>query len=409
MKDKIFNLLFVIIIFLIFFEGLFRKFLNTQVFVIKDLLIIIELFLLDYYFKINKKVLLFSMFLFILIMFSLFSLIINKNIVLYLLGFREYFFYIFFIPIVYKYFKNKDITKFINKLLIFAVLIDLLGLFQRIGIIDFEYLNIIKTYHQSHSSIAGEFHFTVSIFDVPERFAIFNVFMFFYSYFVFQTNKKVSFLFLSLLFFISVFISGRRVSIFLVLLFIFLDNFNIKNFRKVLSFFIVALFISLISFYVLSTISPVLTQIIFSKNLIDDAFFYLKLVFEWYINAFEVSHLFYGNFGVTSPGSNSLVEKNFNIWIEGFWDKSLYSFGIIPTISLLAIYIYFLYNVFRYYKYYKFDPFISSFFYYMLITFIWIIKSGNLLVWAPFSTLLMGIFVVKIRYYNHIKYLSKLQ
>jgi hypothetical protein len=398
---------FPLIFFLILIEGLVRKTIpsiGTQAFLLKDLVIFIVFFLQLPFYKISKSFKVFGavFFIYFLVFFiSLFSLILSDtSVYLYLLGFREYFFYVIVIPIAYNYFRILDldgINQLVQKFLYIGVFISLLGIFQSLGILELDFLKIIKEYHQEHSSIAGVFYFTVSIFDVPEKFAIFNILLFMIVYSSIRSKQQITshdYLFLAI-FAICIIISGRRGAVFLTLLIILYDFAIYEKTTKGVLLAIIALIISpLFLYFSVASIDPVLAEIIFSSNTLENAWYYLNWSIGLFLNAFQNVDLLSGYFGITSPGSD-VIEGKYDIFtyeIEGFWDKTLFAMGVLGTILLLISFVILLTIMSRIRSKFRQDYLVRGIVYYLIVIFAWGIKSGNFLVWAPITFLILALF-----------------
>ena len=412
------KIVFLIILFFIFFEGLVRKgvpVIGTQAFLLKDLIIPPLFFAQLPYIKFRKKFdLLWVAFLIYMLVFvvSLFSLALSETTpYLYALGFREYFFYATLILLGYEYFSklgNKGMDDFIRKFIYVGFAITSLGIAQSSGILDLDILKSIESVNQEHSSEFGVFYFTASLFDTPEKFAFINLLLFLLLYSSIRCRQKImrfDYLFL-IIFLIGVVISGRRVATFLMLLFVTYDFLaNKKELKGVVLMTISVVIFPFIIYFSVQSIDPVLAQLIFSTATLADALFYLNWALGLFLNAFEQVNVLTGTFGITSPGSDIVVGKDsfFAYEIEGFWDKTLISLGWLATLLLMSSFALVLLRVEGIRKQFVDDYLLRAISYCLIAAAVWGIKSGNFLVWTPLTFVVIGLFLAR---FNSLKSLA---
>lgn len=390
-------------------EGLIRKSLaesGAQVLLVKDAIIILMTgFALAFHRKAlggfwrtmgRKVVILFSL----TALLSIFSLIsLATPIPMYLLGFREYFFYSAILLGSYSYFTSERSEKVLIGILMFAVLVDVAAICQALGLISSHLLLPMQTNHQTHTSHFGDFVFISSVFDVPERFAVFNLFVFLLSYVRLRdeaTLLRREFLVVTLLAsLISLFISGRRVSFLVALAFAIVNVMtqpkSIRKWVSTLAVFMIAVVGGGVFFM---QYESALVKVIFNREIFGEIWFYLKQAIVWYSDAFTNAGVFTGYLGLTSPGAANLIigsDMPFpnTTRVEGLWDKTLISMGVAGSTFLLASVLVLLWDLRRIAKV-KNDPTISTIYYFVCCVAIWNIKSGEFLVWAPFTYLLVG-------------------
>jgi len=409
---------FLIVLFLILFEGLVRKSfpaIGTQAFLLKDLIIVPLFFAQLPYIKFRKKfdLLWVAFFIYMLVfVVSLFSLALSETTpYLYALGFREYFFYAALILLGYQYFSklgNKGMDDFIRKFLYVGFVITSLGIAQSSGILNLEILKSTEGVHQEHSSAFGVFYFTASLFDLPEKFAFINLLLFLLLYSSIRCRQKITrfdYLFL-VIFLIGIVISGRRIATFLILLFVTYDFFaNRKELKGVVLITILVVIFPFIIYFSVQSIDPILAQLIFSMATLDDAFFYLNWALGLFLNAFEQVNVLTGRFGITSPGSNIVAGKDsfFTYEIEGFWDKTLLSLGWLATVLLMSSFALVLLRVEGMRKQFVGDYLLRAISYCLIAAAVWGIKSGNFLVWTPLTFLVIGLLLAR---FNSLKSLA---
>lgn len=415
------KLFFPTIFALIIFEGLIRKSfpaVGTQALLLKDILIVGVFMFQVWHIKFNKNfdILKLVYILYSLVfLISLLSLISYKtNTFLYGLGFREYFFYAALGILSFQYFTKLGIRgtdNFISNLTYAGFFITLAGIMHTLGILNLSILESIKDVHQEHSSAYGSFYFTSSIFDIPEKYAIFNVLLFLLVYSSLRSNHRIvryEYLFL-MVFLIGTIISGRRVAIFLLVLVILYDYFINRKSVKGFSYLFLASIIILPSvFYSVVILDPVLAKVLFSVNTVENALYYLNWSFDLFTNALYKADLFTGIFGITSPGSDLFLNKYnlFEYEIEGFWDKTLFSLGISGTILLFISMILLLFKSEGLRRKFFDDYAIRAISSYLIVITGWGIKSGNFLVWTPLTFVIIGILLSR-EFYKKIEYKNK--
>lgn len=395
---------FILICLLVLFEGLIRKIVpsfGVYSFFVKDIFILISFGLVLFQVKLftipfSQHLLLYAFIFFL----TLLSLFFNDHVTLqsYLLGFREYFFYALLIPVGYYYFKHvQGPIKFVKVSAVVLLIIDVLGLMAYAGVFNTSLLQPLDIYHQSHSSIIGNFTFAVSIFDIPEKFAVINLLYFVIFFYSLKTNyiivqswfQNIIMLFV---FFISTFASGRRVAIALLLLFLSIDILK-DLYKSPYNLFYSSMAIAA-SFVFFNLSDSIIFDVIFHERTIHDIHFYLALSLDWFYSSIITYDLFTGYFGYASPGSNSLgalsdvKEIVIVSYIEGFWDKSIFALGSVTTVALLILYMAFILSL-KPRRSFLILPIRT----YLILIFLWSLKSGNFLVWAPLSFTFIGMVI----------------
>lgn len=400
-------------VFLMLTEGLFRKLLPGQpgfVILIKDGLLLTQSGILTLELFISKNLrnrmkMLFSfhglLFAFLgltlVCLFSTFSLIYELvDIQTYLLGFREYFIYTFVIILSIDYFqseKNKD--RIIWCLLIAAIIIDIIGLLQWVGVIDINLLKPIEAHVPIHSFEYDYYSYQSSVFDVPERYAVFNLFILITcGSMLLSVNFERYKTFLVLVMFlalISIFSSARRISFMLgiittiIFIYLFIRRYKISN-----VLFFVFIIISGTIFILMPFVDPVLLRSY--SNIFDDIGFYS----EWTINDYQAiavipNYFFFGALGQTSPGALSLgLEGLFYGAFETAFSKAVFSLGVFGAFILFLSQILIFIELLKHYIKYKNWPIFCALIYMACVT-IWNIKGGEYLVWAPLSMTVIGL------------------
>lgn len=320
---------------------------------------------------------------------------------MYLLGLREYFFYAAIMFASYAYFDVERATRFMKVLFVYAIVVDVAAICQATGVISSPLLLPLQNSLQSHSSMFGEFAYISSVFDVPERFAAFNLFIVLASY-AWIRNRVVLLrwevlMATFLLSIVALFISGRRVAFLIAVAFVVIDVVTERQtIRKRLAAFLAVVMAAIGGAIFSANFDSALVHVVFNAEILDEVAFYGKQVTIWYLEALRNAGWFTGYFGLTSPGTNSIVfssEIYFpdTLKLEGLWDKSLISMGIVGSTLLLAV-VFMLIMDLRKKSVEKGDATMSSIYYFVLCLSIWNIKSGEFMVWAPFAYLLLGLF-----------------
>lgn len=404
---------FPLFVFLMLTEGLFRKLLPGQpgyVMLIKDGLLLTQSGILTLELFLSKNLrnrmnILFSfhglLFAFlgitIVCLLSIFSLVYELvDIQTYLLGFREYFIYTFIIILSIDYFQSdKNKNGIIWGLLIAAIIIDSIGLLQWVGVIDINLLKPIETHVPIHSYEDVYYSYQSSIFDVPERFAVFNLFILITCGSMILSTKykrlKIILTFVMFLSLISIFSSARRISFILGILsmIMFLYLFMRKK-NYLIVWFYTLIILSVIIFILIPFIDPVLLRSY--SNIFDDIGFYS----EWTINDYQAiavipNYFFFGALGQTSPGALSLgLEGLLYGAFETAFSKAVFSLGVFGAFILFLFQIMIFKELLKYYNRYKNWPIFCALVY-MLCIMIWNIKGGEYMVWAPLSMIVIGL------------------
>lgn len=320
---------------------------------------------------------------------------------MYLLGVREYFFYAAIMAASYVYFDLNRSARFMKGLFLFSLAVNVAAICQATGFISTPLLLPLQGSWQSHSSVFGDFVYISSIFDVPERFAAFNLFIFLASYALIRNRDvllrweiMIATFLLSL---ISLFISGRRVSFVVAVAFVVFDLLTERQSirRRIAAIVAVAIAAFGGSFF-LANYESTLVQVMFNREILDETLFYAKQISVWYLDALGNAGLTVGYFGLTSPGMNSIdmtgeVAFPDTMKLEGIWDKTLISMGVLGSSLLLAAVVLVIFDL-RRKSVGRGNAMMSSVYYFILCLSIWNIKSGEFMVWAPFAYLLIGLF-----------------
>jgi len=317
------------------------------------------------------------------------------NVETYLLGFREYFFYVPLVMIAFDYFQDiQRRDRFLYTLVLTAVLMDIAGLAQVMGIIDSSLLRPIEAHVPSHSSEFGEYIYASSVFDVPERFAVFNLFILFVSASLLtrqsRKSRRALLALVIALSWLSLFVSARRIAFILGSLVLPILIVG-QNRRKVLAVLLMAV-LMWVSLSILELLQPTLSQVI-TANTMDDILFYL----DWSIRDLQRSmdfapSLFYGNLGLTSPGIGFTGIGRSPIYgiLEGLWAKTVYSLGPGGAFILLVAQVVVILEIFRIYRRTR-EQLIGAVLLYLVCMSTWNIKSGDYLVWTPFTMIIVGL------------------
>lgn len=344
---------------------------------------------------------------------SIFSLIYELvDVQTYLLGFREYFIYTFIIILSIDYFQNEKYKdRIIWCLLIAAIIIDIIGLLQWIGIIDINLLKPIEAHVPFHSFEDEYYSYQSSVFDVPERFAIFNLFILITCGSMVLSAKFEQFkiyltivMFLSL---ISIFSSARRISFILGVIAMIVFLYLFMRRRKSLSvWFSAMIIISVIIFILIPFVDPVLIRSY--SNIFDAIDFYSK----WTISDYQAiagipNYFFFGALGQTSPGALFLGFEGLLFGaFETAFSKAVFSLGFFGAIILFLFQALIFKELLKYYIKYKNWPLLSALIY-MVCVIIWNIKGGEYMVWAPLSMIVIGLAYASI--IIHKKQLNQIQ
>lgn len=403
------RLLFPLLIAVLFLEGLARKLmpqLGAEVLLVKDCLIAL---LTAYLFTFKRHMLaglksgmngtLVGLFV-LVIALSLVSLIsLQIPVPIYLLGFREYFFYTAVVVTSYAYFDLKRAKRFFAWLFCFAAVVDVLGILQATGTINSWLLLPIEKSFQAHSSAHGEFALIASIFDVPERFAAFNLFIFISCWnrddkdgSIYHGSYRNILLVVSLA---SLFVSGRRIAFLLAMCYgLGALAFENRTTRGRIRALCGVVFAATGGIVFLNSYDTVLSRVIFSRDIIEESIFYIKLAYVWYSDALQATAFSVGAFGFNSPGVNAVMPENIDIlpgvvYVEGLWDKTIVSLGILGA-GVLFVSVLLLIRDLRRNAIRCSHPLPFYVYAYVLCIMVWNLKSGEFLVWSPFTCLLIG-------------------
>jgi hypothetical protein len=219
--------------------------------------------------------------------------------------------------------------KVLRAFLYLAIIIGLLGLFQFYKILDSIYLMPISDHLVSRSSSYGEIEYVSSIFDVPERFAIFSLLLVIVStYQIIFSRKNKLIYFLSILIGLhSLLITARRISFILgiiscIIILIFYNRVN-----RVLNLIIVSL-TTILVFLALYFMNTSIANTIIDNSFGDGIYYFGNWTVEEFSKVYDVFNSFTGRFGSTSPGAVKVLGFNpLFVEIEAFWARALFSIG----------------------------------------------------------------------------------
>jgi len=404
--------LFPLYVFLMLFDGLMRKSVSGQsgtIMLVKDGLFAGMIVLMVFSLLISskargrlKQLLAFQAVKLCLIVFvvvfllSLVSLLSDQEggLQVYLLGFREYFLYIPMLFIAYDYFQDENRrTCFVRLLSLFAIIASVAALLQVIGLVNSSLLQPISDHLVSHSSEFGEFDYVSSTFDVPERFAVFNLFILIASALLLvkrTINIRSGVLAVSLLLsWISLFISGRRVSFVLgtATLFAIFSLQTRNRFKGILLIVASMVVMSAIMF----SLNRTLFQVIQTTTISDARFYYFEWTYDEFARLIEfLPPFFYGKFGQTSPGAAAVLGYSpMYMFIEAFWVRAAFALGIVSAVLLFMAQVLMILEMIRLYLRWR-DPLISAAVLYLICISAWNWKSGEYLVWIPLTMMIIG-------------------
>lgn len=391
---KIFEIFFVLLV----IEGFLRKLVgNIYPTLMKDVILIIYALLSIKFYKISalrfNALKIYMLVILCVLLTSLLSFWFweDQNYQIYLLGFREYIFYTPLIFLSYEYItEHKNPNIFLQYIAITSSLLGLLGALQYFNIINSTYLLPIPEHLVSRSSDYGEIQYISSIFDVPERYAVFSLLALIISvnFLIDSFNNKI-YIITSALSLFSLLISARRVSFILGLISIFiLALLKTSNFIKII---IYCLFFSFLLGILLIISDDKVSSIIINHTIADSVYYYGEWTygeFERVLGSYEILS---GKFGITSPGAVTSMNIPLDINIEAFWVRAFYSLGALPSILLFSSLFIIVMDMFI--KFYKNKEnnlsLISGVFIFELLVWNW--KSGNFLVWTPLTLIFVGI------------------
>jgi hypothetical protein len=398
MLKKIFNLH--IFISLLLLEGLLRKYIESSYSIlIKDIFFILLMLFNSKEFRINVvkykavKFYFFTLTLLLLTSFLSFLYWNDQNTTIYLLGFREYLFYTPLIFIGYNYvFYCSNEEKVLRTFIYLAAAIGLMGLLQYYTLVDSKYLMPISDHLVSRSSSYGEIKYISSIFDVPERFAIFSLLLVIVStYQIILARENKLLYFLSILIGLhSLLITARRISFILGIITCFMILFFYNKKNKLLNFLIVTL-ATIIIITSLLYMNTSISNTIIDNSFSDGVYYFGYWTVEEFSKVNDVFNSITGRFGSTSPGAVEVLGYNpLTVEIEAFWARALFSIGgftsLLLFISLVVIDI----DLFRRGNLHKSTlALISGTFLFSVLVWNW--KSGTYLIWSPLTLLLIGI------------------
>ena len=398
--EKRSNYIFVIFTLFLLIKGFFRKLfpsLGEAFYLTSDILLIV-LILINLSNNINfekKRVGAYLCYisLFVAILpAAINSFIDNKNIII-ILGIREY----LFPPLVFfaglSFFSVKDnLNRFLTLIKVVGIIAAALGIAVVIFGITSPLFTPIEGHLESHSSEFGEFGYVASIFDSPEKYTYFLLFVLCYTFPSYRSKGFKTLLYCSVILF-GLALSGRRVGIVLaicnIIIFFTLVNRNFKVYILLLLFSpILILMYYSIAFTLLQVLATATIPNIlyyFGEWLLED----IKTILG--INVKMIS----SNFGQGSPGALNYFE-NVEFWgVESLISRILYYVGAFGFVIISILLISMIYTLFSRWRQSP-TPLLYSSLTFCVSTILWNIKSGNFLVWPEFFYISVAIGISQI-------------
>jgi hypothetical protein len=380
------NYLFVIFTLLLLFKGFFRK-LNPslgEIFYLSSDIVLISIILMSIYKNINlEKQRVYAYLSYIILIIAVLPAAITSffytyDMVLIMLGIREYLFppLIFFAGL--SFFSNvENLERYLRIIRIVGIFSAILGITVLVFNIQSPLLNPIEGHLGSHSSEFGEFGYIASVFDSPEKYTIFLLFVFCFTFPNYRRDGMKAVLF-CLVILLGIAVSGRRVGTVLAVIAL-LTYFTLVD-RNPRVYLLLAI-VSPVGYYLFSTVAGTLSQV-FLTTTYSDIYYYFG---EWLIG--DIKEIFNigvnfisSNFGQGSPGASSYHE-NLEFWgVESLISRLLYYVGIFGFVGISLLLAAIIISLFFRWRKYP-SPLMYSSFIFCGSTVLWNIKSGNILVW----------------------------
>lgn len=335
----------------------------------------------------------------ITLMFSIFALISvlcsNGSLFLYALGIREFAFYIPLPILVSLYLKKNCKTKsIISVFFVIVIIAGILGIFQYVTDIQSKILIPVEGALIEHSSDFGGLKYISSFFDVPERFALFELSGFVFAYYLILNSKQKKWLayITVLVTLVSIALCGRRVA--MICLFTAAFYILVKSKKYYFGFLILGSMV--VSFGWFMNQEPIF--LVYVNNTLDNLIFYaLQYPFDQMniaIEAKNVPYFFPSMFGVLSPGSDIDINDTFKLYsdLEFTPARNMIGFGmtfmVYPYVILLLLILQCLKNRT---KNFWAEPVLIL----LCSVGIWNFKSGEFMVWAPLVMSLFGLVLLQ--------------
>ena len=385
-EEKRSNYLFVIFTLLLLFKGFFRKLyppLGELIYLTSDI-VLISIIIMSMSKNFNfKKQRVYAYLSYIIFIISVLPAAINSfyhtyDIALIMLGIREY----LFPPLVFfaglSFFSNKEnLERYLRIIRIIGIFSAILGITVLVFNIQSPLLNPMESHIGAHSSEFGEFGYIASVFDSPEKYTIFLLFVFCFTFPSYRRDGIKSVLF-CLVILIALAASGRRVGIVLAVIALLIYFTLVDRDPRV---YLLLAIVFPFWYYLFTMLADTLSQVLLTTTYSDIYYYFGEWLFGDITAIFSIGVDFISsNFGQGSPGASSYHENNEFWGVESLISRLLYYVGIFGFVGISFLIATIIISLFFRLRKYPSSLMYSSFIF-CVSTVLWNIKSGNILVW----------------------------
>ena len=404
--DKLINFLFITFVLVLLLKGLVRKILpvfGELVYLTSDLILlqIILLFFIKYKNLQRQHIpayICYITLIFIVTLATVKSLFLKNEMLIVVLGIREYLLppIVFFVG--YRYFTNSEnLAIFLSTVRAFGFISAIIGILVILFNFNSPVFTPVAGHLEAHNSDFGDFGYVASIFDSPEKYTYFLLFVFCFTFPLYRRSNLKLLLYCCIIL-LGIAVSGRRVGIVLAILNLFIFFTFVEKNPK---FYLFLAFMSPILLWIFSVLTPTLFQVLSTTTLSDISYYFGEWLIQDVRTIFDIGVDFISsNFGQGSPGASAFHE-NTEFWgVESLISRISFYVGFLGLVVFTLLLTVILGSLAS--KCFKNpNPLIFSSLIFCFSTVLWNIKSGNILVWPEFFFISLAIgYTLSVRKYK---------